>query len=101
MAVCMANGGEVNADPELADGNIVRGIEICHYNGFTRTWDVVGKFAPTELAARQAATDVKWLRDRHPYDRYELRALLSVPSPQRPAVIEADSEPANSTPTLE
>lgn len=76
---------------------VVRGLEVARWNGFTRDWDVVGKFAATELAARQAAKDVKWLNERHPYELYQLRAVISLPKlGPEPVVLEADND---STPT--
>ena len=57
----------------------VRGLEICRWDAFTRDWVVVGKFKATELAARQAATETKWLNERHPYELYQLRAVVSLP----------------------
>lgn len=92
----------MNAPIENVDEKvqILRGFEVVRWNGLTLTWDVVGKFRPTELAARQAASDVKWLQDRHPYERYDLRALVSVPRRgdeheidlSAPMVLDADNQ---------
>lgn len=58
-------------------GEKLRGFEIIGVEpwGAERLF---AKYRPTELAARQAAADLKWLQWRHPESKYELRALLSI-----------------------
>lgn len=60
----------------MAD-EILRGFEIVR----TRCGQVITviKYKPTELAAKQAAADVKWFQMQHPEAGYELRAIVSVP----------------------
>ncbi len=84
---------------------VLRGFEVTKLNGAVS----VGRYKPTELAARQAAADAKWLGGRHPRDGYQLRALLSVAEhapEEAPMVLDADEADsamvdANGTPPPE
>ncbi len=58
---------------------ILRGIELVKRDPYLGQPIVVAKYRATELAAKQAAADCKWLQWRWPDAGYELRALVSVP----------------------
>lgn len=72
----------------MNDNEILRGFEIVKNDIFGRKSSVV-KYRPTELAAKQAAADVKWFQWRWPNAGYELRALVSVPH-EEPKVLTED-----------
>ncbi len=76
--------------PNIKPDEILRGFETVRWNSATQAWDRVATWRGTELALRQAASDVSWLNERHPLEQYELRALVSVPRPTKPL---ADSGP--------
>lgn len=78
---------------KTTDDGILRGIELSKRGMFGES-KMVCTYKPTTLGARQAASDFKWLSERHPNAGYELRALVSVPRKTEeatPLTLEADS----------